>query len=192
MIDKSFMAEQEHKLRGKVKLRSMFPEYDPVVDSVEGKHTTISLVDYCHSTGLIMRSARRNEKILAYTVKNPKEVFERLFPKFIITRYMGRELFSSGDFKNDTPMVGLALYSTDAIPGINGNLGEFVSEGFFEKAKRDCSISAKQIERIIENVSGYGMTTNGEFHAKMSPRFKQREFDKQQLVDLLTPYLQNP
>ncbi len=181
----------EHKPRGKILAPVGRMEYDPVVDNLDGKYTAISLVKYHHSTGLIMRGASSGEKLLAYCAQDPREVFSGLFGKFEITRFNGREFYGSSDFKDDTPMIGLSVVAMDPVVGISGVWSDDVSAGVFDEALRKGELSPERVQRAIENVSGYGLTTNGEMMAMLSSQFKQRKFEKQQLVDLLTPYIKN-
>lgn len=172
-----------------LKVGDIYPRQNPVSDLNVGKYTEISLVNYCITRGLIMRTAFGKEPLLAYCSQSPAEVFQELFPKFYVTKYNDRQLFGTGDFDQDTPMVGLSIRRIDPTKGIVGNAATFAGEGLFEKVARKEPISQKQIEKIIASFSPSEKSTSDVVLSRLNPNFNQNQYETQQLVDLLKPYL---
>ena len=173
-----------------LRVGNIYPPQNPVNDLNVGKYTQISLVNYCITRGLIMRATKGDEKVLAYCSQNPKEVFQELFPKFYVTKYNGRHLFNSGDFDEDTPMKGLSIRRIEPVKGIVGNALAFSNEGLFEMVTRKEPISKQQIEKIIKGFGDSDEPTSNRILSRLDPNFDQNKYERQQIIDMLKPYLQ--
>lgn len=155
-------------------------EYDGIVDDVKGKFTKVSMIPYYRTTGIIMRRPG-GISIAGYCVESPREVLERVFPDYYVTRYMGYGLFGSSDFEPTTPMLGLGIDSITPVFGIEGRLENLLKLEELLKVKRDKPISKKDVKRIITNLEEEG-------DGFLSPGYKQHKHDKQEIIKFVQKY----
>lgn len=151
-----------------------------LVNSTEEKFTAVSLIQYHHSTGLIMRSSG-NLTLIGYCIESPKKVLENVFENYYVTRYNGYELFSSGDFESTTPMIGLGINSIEPpnVYGIQytGRLEELLQLNELLKVKRTKPISSKDLQRIISHLNEKQNTIF------MNPT--NNKIDKQEIIEVI-------
>ncbi|MBU1136137.1 MAG: hypothetical protein KJ559_01365 [Nanoarchaeota archaeon] len=133
------------------KPRTTGVKYKRAVNSIKDKYTTISLVPYINTTGVIMRKAG-NSTFVDFCEENPLEVLKIAFPDYHVTRFNGYELFSSGDFEKTTPMLGLSISGFGPVSGIKGGIEELLKLDEILKVKRDKPISNEDIQRIITHL----------------------------------------
>lgn len=118
---------------------------------MEKEITELTLQNFYISTGLIMR-CQKDSEVIGYINDSPKNVLRKILPNHHITQYKNLALFSSGDFFEDTPLVGLGVlpYTPKNIYGLNynGNLEEFLKLGRANKALRTIPFQKNQKERI--------------------------------------------
>lgn len=174
--------ERKHEPMNKIKLRQPMIEYNPVVDSMEGKFTALSVCDYVHTRGLIIRDAKRSE-LIGYCKTNPKKALKQLFPRYQITRANGYELFSSGDFEESTPMRGLVIDALDPIKGISGEINDLLGERITQELLRKQPPQEEVVKRIIDNLK------EEQDSLWISKNYKQYQFNKQQLIDIISEFL---
>jgi len=157
---------------------------NPVVDQTANKITTVSLIPYHHSTGLIMRSSGP-VTLIGYCVEPPREVLEATFRDYYITRYNGYELFDIGD-ESTTPMLGLGIdpVQPSRVYGIeyNGILKNLLQLEELLKVKRDEPISHKDVQRIITYLS---RKQNAGY---INPNSEQSRHNKKEIIDIVKQF----
>ncbi len=122
----------------------------------------IELASYYESKGFRSRSERDNPEIIAYLQVSPKEAFQTLFPRYLVTRYQGLQLFPPNDSEETAPQKGLAISDSDLpkcygvnIYGTIENLLEFLN---VDAVKRHDLNIAPEIKHILDYIND--KTTN--------------------------------
>lgn len=141
-----------------VNMEEVLLKPDPIVDLTKGKFSEVSLIPYLHTRSrLVPRCSSGEERVLGYCSESPKEVLERVFENYDVTRYNGYELFGSSDFDSTTPMLGLGIspFEPPKVYGVRyyGKLKGILNLKELSKAKRSGPISNRDIERILKNLS---------------------------------------
>ncbi len=157
------------------------PEPDSI-DTREQSFTMISLIQYTLTTGLIMRTPKES-KLIGYCINPPKEVLEKLFSDFYVTRYLGIEFFSHSDTRRDNPMLGIGIDSISPVCGIKGTIEEIAESPELLEVKRNSPVSDEEINRILSYL-------RGESFSVFSPRIfipgpSQKGYDKKQAIEIL-------
>ena len=173
--------------RPKVQLKPRV--YTPVVDQNVDKLSIVSRVKYISTTGVIMRRALEPTR-LGVSVATPEETFNLLFPEFMITNYLGQELFSSNDFEKETPNRGLIIEAQPKAYCVRGPFIETDGRGFLESYRRQQPINPNQVKRMIENVESWGLGISARGLANCCSNYKQKVHDKKHLVELLKPFVE--
>ena len=136
--------------RGKVRnLEIKLPSQNLGVNLLKGKSSSIYLIPYVHTTGLVTRSSCKS-KLIGYCSESPVQVLEVLFPRYHVTNFNGYEFFGSGDFEDSTPMLGLGIIAIEPVFGINGTLKKLIKLEELAQVKRDKPIDKKDVQRIIK------------------------------------------
>ena len=156
-------------------------KYTPVnKNALEKGYTSLKIIPYYHSRGLIMRSEGKST-IVGYCVENPLEVLERVFPEYHVTAFNGYHLFDTSDFKRTTPMIGLGINKFPAHRGIKGTLNELLEVEDVQKLKKNKPIQKAVLNRITKNLKN--RTKHN--HLWLSPSFKQLQYDTQKTIEVL-------
>lgn len=175
-------------------LREERERQNPVIDSLEGKNSSIYLIQYLHTTGIIMRESR-DPVLISNCIDSPQESLEYLFPNYHITEFNGYSFFDSGDFEETTPMIGIGIKPFAPPKGCmmspNSKLESLTNDSEFLKVKRSESISQYDLNRIVEGIDPslddrkdfgpYGPTYN-------NPRYDQSVYDRNQILDILKKF----
>jgi hypothetical protein len=174
--------QEDPNASGDFKLKiGQLVNYTPVNKShlTEG-YTVLSVIPYCRTTGLIMRSARKTQ-IVGYCVENPVQVLESVFPNYNVTRFYGFEFFDSSDFKKTTPMIGLGIDSYPMHRGIKGTLDELLVVEDVDELRRDQPIQKNVLKRIKKNLRKHYKHQ----HAVLRPSYKQMKYDIERMIRVL-------
>ena len=162
-------------------------EYDSVVDSFKDKYSSVSLVPYIITTGIISRSAG-DPTLIGYCTENPLEVLGTAFPNFHVVRLDNYEFFGCIDFEQTDPMLGLSIRSVEPLTGIDGRVEQILRSDKAFEAIRDESISVEDIGEIISRLNGKMVGKVDRVHAQMSRSFNQMQDDRLKIVEVLERY----
>ena len=164
------------------KFKPLLIKHNPVVDLTKGKSTAVYLDFYYIPKGDIITRAHGNRKLIGYCTENPLEVLKITFPEYHITRFHNYSFFSSEYMESTTPMCGLYIKQIDPMYGTEGKIEKLLGLEDIIKAKRDKPISKRDVKKIIDHIN------NTFFVPVFHSQYKQREYNKKQIIDVLKQY----